>query len=178
MADTNTMIMQALEHYDKVNEKNTHVTSGAVYYKFSGRDKPNDHNITLYDKDKNIILKATYDVIGAYHSNHNLWIWGWADPSMRKVTVQTSRKILMYGIDQHPHDNPALKSELITSRFHITNRLQLDIHVALASYIGKQDIIYEVRMQPGAESVDGLNKLYTGDTEYVSYYISLMDISK
>ena len=56
-------------------------------------------------------------------------------------TNYISRKILNYGLDLDTNQN-FLKTELVTSRFTVSNLLQLDIHVAIASYLTKIPNIY------------------------------------
>jgi hypothetical protein len=64
-------------------------------------------------------------------------------PYLSKNSTYTSRKILNYGLDLGPNQE-YLKSELITSRFRITNPIQLDIHTAISSYLSQIPTIFQI----------------------------------
>ena len=91
-----------------------------------------------------------------------------------------SRKILNYGLDLTP-DEQFLKSELITSRFRISSKIQLDIHVALASYLTKMPLIYKHITIPNTKTStedDNIIEIVTDvndETFHTQYYLFLLD---
>jgi len=97
--------------------------------------------IKFYDKNKETISCFDFEVIGVFNNNSSIWTWGWAIPTFNKNITYKIRKLLNYGIDLDA-ENILLKTELITSKFIINDPIQLDIHVALASFIAKNPVIY------------------------------------
>ena len=54
------------------------------------------------------------------------------------------RNILNYGLNLDPiTENTFLKTELITSRFRINDPVQLDVHIAISSYLSKVPFIFK-----------------------------------
>lgn len=182
MSISHTIIKTALEHYDKNIDNNEHLFKDVEYYKFLPGDN-NDvtkRSISLYDKDEKEILTAEYEVIGFYFNLERLWVWGWAIPRLHKNTIKTSRKILNYGLDIDYEKNPFLKTKLITSRFKITNKVQLDIHLAIASYIAKNEVVCRIKNNDPSLTETGLTKMLTDDNtdDYTAFYLSLSNIKK
>ena len=73
-----------------------------------------------------------------------------------------------------------LKTELVTSRFRITNPIQLDIHVAIASYLSRQYVVYKyasyIDLIVDANGlVDIVNIPKDKADEYSLYYMFLLD---
>jgi|APSaa5957512622_1039677.scaffolds.fasta_scaffold50727_2 hypothetical protein len=149
-----TFIQNALAYYDKNMKKYKKIFNKVDHSKVllfeSGHDLEPD-TLELYDKDGNKLLTANYDHIGSYINN--LWIWSWATTTV-SPNIKLSKKILNYGIDlslikdvrfkDYNLINLLLKTELVTSRIFIMNKIQLDIHLAIASYICKYPIIFGV----------------------------------
>lgn len=163
------LIKNALEYYDKENDKYNKILKKVVRHSFE--DTKGDLNpsfITLYDKNDKKLLTAEYQSIGYYYELFKLWIWSWAKPNPKK-TVSLSRKILSYGLeyDSDPEDllMCIFRSRLITSRFIIPNKTQLDVHIAIAGYLSKHPIYYKYK------------KVLQNDTDNIlTYYIALINI--
>ena len=95
-----------------------------------------DHNVIVFLTLKKKFYRSRYEIIGLYTSENNIWAWSWAIQCFKNNT-NIARKIWNYGAVLDPNVG-FLKTELITSRFKISNKIQLDIHVAIASYISKK----------------------------------------
>jgi hypothetical protein len=159
-----SVIQLALEYYDKLYDKFEPIFEKIVDHIRAIRWLDLERNtITYYDKNKNIVLQSKYEILGVYNNTQKIWFWAWADPSMKKNEIYISRKLLNYGFDIDTDQTYLLKSELITSRFIISNKIQVEIHIALAAYLSKK-VVYKYIKQ---ETVEG-NK--------VTYYIFLLDI--
>ena len=138
------LIINSLRYYDKNKESYTKLFNKAKYYSYTISENDLEHNIiTFYDKNKKEIFKSRYEFIGIYNPSVSIWIWGWAIPNLMKNQINLIKKVLNYGINLD-RDSVFLKSELITSRFKIMNELQLDIHLAIASYISKQPCVIPI----------------------------------
>lgn len=185
---SSNIIVNSLSYYDKNTDKYKYIFEDVKYISFQKQDKKKGdmirNQIYFYDKHKNKIHTSRYEVIGIYENQTKSWIWGWANPKFEKNTTYISRQILNYGLDIE--DNSFLKAELITSRFRISNPVQLDIHSAIASYISKNPIVYRYIFNPnkpiqldakGENSIAEITSEYESD-EYTGYYLFILDDKK
>jgi hypothetical protein len=144
MSDNVSLVTDALEYYDMNNDKFGDNFKNVRYVKFEMAANDIDHNkITMYDKNKKQVYRSKYELIGLHNSDTKTWVWGWAIPSFKKNTTNIVRKIMNYGAELDP-DSRFLKTELITSRFRISDPIQLDVHTAIASYLAKKPVIYKL----------------------------------
>ena len=173
-----SLIQNALAYYDKGIEKYKKIFEKIDHDKTllikSTHDLMKNH-IELYDKNGNKMLTAEYECIGEYFNN--LWIWSWAYPLDYNESI-LAKKILNYGVNLNTitvNDkkssnfntlNIFLKSELVTSRIYILNKIQLEIHIAIAGYLCKNPIIF----------VDKQNKLSDENNYIINSYYFLSNI--
>lgn len=176
----NTVLLDAMAYYDRNRQKyikfiETISTMREVKYESeSEQDK-----LIFFNKDKKEIATSRFEILGSYSSETEIWTWGWADPSARKKLVSLSRKLLNYGIDISPTPhNYYLKEELITSKFKLNSMVQLDIHIALASYLSKSPLImwyYDIVIP----SLDGITDILVTTpkvgSRYTLYAVVLFD---
>lgn len=176
------IVTNSLEYYDKNMEKYDKIISKIKYWKVESVDSDLEHSkIIFYDKNKKEIFKTRYEIIGLYNDISNTWVWAWSIPFFRRNSTYISKKILNYGLDIPPDtENRFLKSELITSRFRVSDKIQLDLHVSIASYISKKPMIYNLiyrdtneylNQQDYYKVVDNIDEI----NNYVSMYIFLLD---
>lgn len=182
----NVFIPYALEYYDKNNEKYDVFFKKIHYYKIVKGSTDLEYSyFYLYDENKNEILKSRYENIGLYNNRSHTWAWAWSIPRFTKNTTTIARKIINYGMDL-PNDSTFLKTELITSRFRITNPIQLDMHIAIASYLSKKPLVYRFNVYTkkiyfsDASSSDDLIDITQPVSEeekenYVTYFVFLLD---
>lgn len=163
------IIAPALEFYDRTNEqyKSLFDKLSPLKFKKDASEHDLEHNkITFYDDQKKELLTSNYEVVGIYSSVHKMWSWGWSIPLLRKNEIYISRKILNYGLDIEY--SIFLKTELVTSRFEISDKIQLDIHLAIATYLSKK-VIYKYRIL--------YNEKEGEKGGYLDFYIFLLDMS-
>jgi hypothetical protein len=142
--NSNILIQRSLEYYDKNYELNMDFFKN-IYKRDIVRKSNNDMErdiIKFYDKNNKLLRAYKYEVIGIYKETDHLWQWAWANSELEKNKNYLSRKILNYGLDLDPTQS-FLKTELITSTFRLTTNIQLDIHIALASYLSKIPLVYK-----------------------------------
>jgi hypothetical protein len=140
------LVKEALEYFDSNQYKQDIIVKRLKYIEFIDSEKDFEHNqIVLYDDKFNKLDKAKYEYIGSYDSTTMIWSWAWAIPSMKKKNTTIIRKILNYGVELEPTNN-FLKTELITSRFRVTNKIQLDIYSAIVSYLSKKPRIVKIKL--------------------------------
>ena len=174
------LISDSLEYYDANSEKYQDILKRIKYVKFVDVMNDMQHNVIyMYDNNKNLLIKSRYEIIGVYNNKSRTWTWAWSIPRFRKNTTYIARKIVNYGMDLDP-ESRFLKTELITSRFRITNPIQLDIHAAIASYLSKKYIVYKyISYVNFTADINGLvditNISKDNIDEYSIYYMFLLD---
>jgi hypothetical protein len=140
----NIIISKSLEYYDRNLElNNKKYFNKTNNYKINNNKFNRDTIDFYYNKKKLFSFKM--EEIGLYDTKTNIWIWSWAISKNSKKNNDISRKILNYGLDLADDSLISLKNELITSRYKIKNELQLDIKIALCSYLSKIPIIFEIK---------------------------------
>ncbi|MBA42841.1 MAG: hypothetical protein CMF62_02390 [Magnetococcales bacterium] len=176
-----TVIRRALKYYDDNNDKTSETLKNARYFTTEKTTKDLSRNkITFYNENKIEIFNSEYEIIALYNNTSKLWTWSWSVPLLSKNSTYTSRKILNYGLDLG-EKNLALKAELITSRFRISNPIQIDIHCAISSYLSKIPMIYELKFSENQEYENNDNKNFFNikeideNIQYVSYYVFLIN---
>ena len=193
MSNKTDIVIDALRYYDKNTEKYEKAFKNARYHKILYNKSDIDHNkITFYDEHKKPILTSKFEIIGVYDNIPKTWIWAWSNPYFSKNTTYISRKILNYGLDLDSSTS-FLKSELISSRFRISSFVQLDLHVAIASYISKNPVIYKLIIDSNAPFEFGIKSesdITKSDTfipintdkslrnNYTIYYLYMLDYDK
>jgi hypothetical protein len=178
--DSISLVTTALEYYDMSNELHKNTLKNAHYVKFIQAENDMEHNTAVFfDTNKEEIYRSKYEIIGLYDSDSNTWAWSWAIPRFKKNNTNIARKIWNYGAVLDPSVG-YLKTELITSRFRVADPIQLDIHVSIASYLSKNQLIYKhINYITKTPDVDGY--LHIGETindAYTIYYMFLLDSKK
>ena len=177
---SNNLVPDALEFYDKNCERYDNLFDRVKYIKFVTGTKDMDPSyIHMYDEDKKEIIKSRYENIGVYNNKSKTWAWAWSMPRFSKNTTNIARKIINYGMDLSP-DSQFLKMELITSRFRISDHVQLEMHVAIASYLSKKPLVYEyisyINFKLDADKLIDITDIREDDREnYTSYFLFLLD---
>jgi hypothetical protein len=155
MYSSDKIIRNSMEYYDKNKEKTDILKSKLRYIKFSYKDYLND-KILFYDKNKELILESKIQLLSIYYPKNNIWKWSWSIPSAHKNSTFLVRKILDYAFDLNNESEFMLKYLLLNSQIKIINDLQLDINLALSSYISKIPFIFEYNMIPVSANEDDL----------------------
>lgn len=163
------LVQMALENYDRTLDKYEDIFNKVVNTQFKNTKVDTERSlIKTVDKQGNTIFTAKYEYLGLYYKPYSSWIWAWAIPGIPKNASYISRDMLEYGLNidfEESSINRFLKAELITSRFQITNEIQLETHIALASYLTKKPIVYPYKVSLGED-----------DSNYVIYYMYLYDM--
>uniref|UniRef100_A0A6C0HW91 Uncharacterized protein n=1 Tax=viral metagenome TaxID=1070528 RepID=A0A6C0HW91_9ZZZZ len=143
--DLSTLINNALIYYDKQNiEYDEYIKS---------------NNITVERETNKIIFndnskELKYEFLGIFDNTTNIWIWAWLVPEFMFNETNISRKLLNYGLKISPtpinkldNEQLYLKTQMVNSRFLLYDQFQLDLHLAISSYLAKDSFkfIYSKR---------------------------------
>jgi hypothetical protein len=178
--NSNTVIVQnALKKYDDYNEKYSKLLKDIDEIKFSMHKEEMDHNIIKMYKKGKLIYALRFEILGVYANKYKVWTWAWSNPIFKKNSVRISKQILKYGLDLND-DKLFLKAELTTSRFRVTDPIQLDLHVAIASYLSKKPHVYKFIYHPDKKlevANINVNEKIKGD-DFLVYYLFILDTIK
>lgn len=178
-----TLIKNSFEYYDKNNEKIGNKFDKVNYISFEINQKDLEHDIIIfYDVNLKELFRSRIEKIGIFDKISKIWTWAWAVSSFKKNETNIVRKILQYGTELDP-STIFLKTELITSRFRISNKIQLDMHCAIASYLSKKKQIYKYTIFNLLKLIDNkyidiLNPDYSKNEDVtfeLEYYVFLLD---
>lgn len=178
-----TLIKNSFEYYDKNNEKIGNKFDKVNFISFEIKEKDLDHDVIIfYDSKLKELFRSRTEKIGIFDKISKIWIWAWAVSSFKKNETNIVRKILQYGTELDP-STIFLKTELITSRFRISNKIQLDMHCAIASYLSKKKQVYKYTIFNLLKLIDNkyidiLNPDYLKNEDItfeLEYYVFLLD---
>jgi len=178
-----TLIKNSFEYYDKNNEKIGNKFDKVNYISFEINQKDLEHDIIIfYDVNLKELFRSRIEKIGIFDKISKIWTWAWAVSSFKKNETNIVRKILQYGTELDP-STIFLKTELITSRFRISNKIQLDMHCAIASYLSKKKQIYKYTIFNLLKLIDNkyidiINPDYSKNEDVtfeLEYFVFLLD---
>lgn len=155
-------IKAAIEENDNYEYKLLNFLKKIEYIKIS-----NSINLTprikLFDSNKNLLLESAYENVGVYKQKNNTWIWAWSMNSINNNQNFISRNILLYSfkLRSEIESEYLLKSILLDSKHLIKNKLQLEILLALSSYLSKFHFILKIPYLPDIINND--------NEEYINY---------
>lgn len=171
------IVKDALEYYDANEMIYSNKFNDVKYLKFENSENDIEHNkIIMFDKDKKQLYKLKYEIIGSLISDTNIWMWGWSMPSFTKNMTTTIRKIINYGMELDT-SQVFLKTELITSRFRITDPIQIEVHTAIASYLSKKPVIFSfINYKTDKDNFIVTFKSNDNDNSAIRYYLFILDM--
>ena len=160
-------IRDSLEYYDNNCEKYNNFVKKVKYIKLVNNNNFTDE-IIFMDENKKILLESSYEILGIYLPKQKMWKWSWSIPTWHKKFTFISRKILEYAFNLDHDKEYLLRSKLINSKIKILNELQLDIHIAISSYIGKQPLIFKFynRIDDNSDESNANKNTYDDDDSF------------
>jgi hypothetical protein len=142
-------IKAAIEEYDIYEYKIINFLKKIEYFKIEN-NKNLTPRIKFFDLDKKLLLESGFENVGVFKQKNNTWQWGWSMNSINNNQNFISRNILSYSF-KLKYEIPSeflLKSILLDSRYVIKNKLQLEILLALSSYLSKFHFIFKLPILP------------------------------
>ena len=174
---SNNIITDSLEYYDKNTEKYEYLFKNVKYIVTQFNDTDTEHSsFHMFDANNSEIFRSRIETIGVYDNALKIWTWAWSIPDLPKNATYISRKMLFYGLDLEPN-NKFLRSELITSRFRISSNIQIDLHLAIASYLSKKPVIFkiyqDVNVHSQSSKMTDITVNPTSENYFINYYFIL-----
>ena len=155
MDNFRVFITDSLEKYDKNNDFYDNMFKNIHSVKYIMNDSEIDYDqVLFYDKDGKKIIEANYEIAGTYFVKKMVWVWPWSDATYNKKLITKSKNLLLYGLKLSSEQNFSLKLELINSRFLISDPIQIDIHLAIASELSKNPCIFRIAVPIRAEDIE------------------------
>lgn len=125
---------KSLDYFDVQNNKYETFLSGKYIM----------NNKQFIEKDTNNIININYEILGIFQHETNVFIWGWLIPYYSIDEIKITRELLDYGLRLDPKSNTLdhfyLKTLLVNSRINIKNDIELDLILAISSYLLKDKI--------------------------------------
>jgi hypothetical protein len=109
--------------------------------------------------DPDITFQTEYELLGVYSEKNRIWSWSWGIAVKSIADNYLARKLIKYAVDLE-QDRGYMKFLLTTARGIIQDTTQIDINLAVASYILKQPYIYEHKLNIGTDGVDNIIRYY------------------
>ena len=146
------IIQNALKEYDANNLKYAKYMKKVKYIQYINSDGGDIESITciFYDKDNKKLFSSKIEIVGKYYKNYNMWVWAWSLPLLDKTVTDTIKNIFLYITDIYTKkgianaNNIVIKQHFLTSRFLISDIIQIDIYCAISSYLSKVRLICEL----------------------------------
>lgn len=171
-----SLVSDALEYYDINKDKYDVFFRKVKRIEFKRPELELEHyRVIFYDRNDQKIGESRYENLGLYSDKNRIWTWAWSISTFARNTINIIKNILNYGIDIDNKDR-FLKDELITSRFKISNKIQIDIHVAIASYLSKQPAIFFIKKPTGTEHNEIVQEIdFYNEDDNIYYFMFILD---
>ena len=143
-------IKAAMEEHDIYQYKIINFLKKIEYLKINNINLNITPRIKFYDINKNLLFESGYEILGKYNQKNSTWYWGWSILSINNNQNFISRNILNYSfkLNFDTQQEVLLKSILLQSRHLIKNKMQLEILLAISSYLSKFQFIFKVPFLP------------------------------
>jgi hypothetical protein len=136
-----TILRNSIEYYDNKCLEINKIKEKIKYIQFIRGYGSNMDEIILYDDDYNIILKSKTQILGRYFKKR--WNWGWSLINETSNRTTLSRKIFDYAWNLTNKKEFFLKKELLTSDLYLKHNIEVDLKIALSTYIIKKYFILQ-----------------------------------
>lgn len=144
-------IINILKYYDEQNRKHSELFKQEVNIDVK-------NSIISFDE-----ISYDYELLAYFDEHEKIWIWAWLLSTLENTQNKLSRDLLNWGLDLSPSSNTddhyMFKSLLVNSRIRIDESVQLDINLALCSYLLRDRILF---IYP--------NKKYIDNDKYIIFY--------
>ena len=180
------IIHNSLKYYDENNLKYAKYMKKVKYIQYINAETSTVESIicVFYDKDKKELFSSKIEMVGKYYKNYNMWVWAWSIPLLDKTVTYTIKNIFLYITDIYTQkgianaNNIVIKQHFLTSRFLISDIIQIDIYCAISSYLSKVQLIYELpvyAINPVSNKIDNTLIDFTDKNNLDGHYFFIKD---
>ena len=130
-------VKKAINHYDNQNWNYRNLIDNQDV-KF---DELNSTITFLKDEDNQTY---NYELLGYYDNQNGIWIWGWVLSDFNYKDTPQCKYLLDYGLKLEPKsatiEQTMIKGILVNSRIKMEEQIQLEVNLAIYSYLIKDRI--------------------------------------
>ena len=147
--DITNYIKKSLEYYDNQQYENRFYLNNIPDIDNDIINNNNNIKYISWYKNNEIKLKTHYEIIGIFDSYTKIWVNSWS--------LLNYKSILGHDLFEYAYNNDInninnslndyIKIQLLNSRFIINNNIELDIYLALISYLLKDKIKFIFPME-------------------------------
>jgi len=144
-----SLIKKALEYFDEKNMENklylnnTNSIENIKLHVLNQNKKLFDapiNQLVIKDNKDKILGNFNVELLGFFDIKTKVWIWSWVMPFLKKNLSVQCKYLLKYGLNLEPTDTENndiyyLKLILSNSRIMIRDNIQLEILLAIVSYL-------------------------------------------
>lgn len=130
------IITKSFEYFDSVNKKyENEIKSNKDFYSV-------DNTVDIGNK------KYEYEYLGYFDKKKKIWLWAWGLPITKIGLTTISKDLLFYGVNidhtdfDYMEDVIFIRTQLVNSRIEIREQYQLDMLLAICSYISKDRFLF------------------------------------
>jgi hypothetical protein len=154
-------IKTAIEEHDIYEYKIIDFLKKIEFIKIENYNQNLTPKIKFFDEKKKLLLESGFENVGVFKQKNNIWHWAWSMNAINNNQNFISRNILSYSfkLKSEVPSEFLLKSILLDSKIVIKNKLQLEILLALSSYLSKLHFIFKLPILPYSYNID----------EYINY---------
>lgn len=135
-----TLIKKSIEHYDNQNQEYSNQIKEILNFDRKIFDSTGENKNRLIIKNK---FEYEYELLGIFNIETKTFVWSWCFIDLPKYLATQSKFLLKYGLeigisnhdDILTEDSFYLKILLCNSRFSINDEFQLNIILAICSYV-------------------------------------------
>lgn len=135
--------------YDAINYYDENRIKYQMAYKklYNGQIDSKDDKLLIKYKKNGLEHDVQIEIIACFDYYSGIWLWSWADhPYSRyagfKKPNDYAKKLLQYGLTI-PGEN-LMREHFINSRIYLNTNIQLEVQLALVSYILKKPIVITI----------------------------------
>lgn len=129
-------IKQSLDYYD-TKQYNYNIDNNKINIE-------NDY-IYLYTSNNNLVYSGEYEILGYLDEINKIWYWSWLISSIKLEHTKLTQDLLLYALKLDQSDKEIhnfIKSLLINSKINLYESIEIDIIIAIVSFILKNKIKY------------------------------------
>ena len=155
------IISEALVQYDAAQPVIRYLLKNARQEGIKSTNDIERTKIKFIDKNTDEVLVDTeVEILAIFYDKFNVWSWAWAHTGLTNAENYLSKEILLYALKLES-DLSYLKSILTRSRGEIKDITQIDINLAIGSFVIKKPYIFPY--------------IYTIDNDNLVYYLILIN---